>query len=58
MAKREYVHLSLSERDIITTMLEIFVNGDRFVKGAKVIESEFKALMGVSLCQRDPLKLA
>lgn len=26
---------------------EIFVNGDSFVKGVKVIESEFKALMGV-----------
>jgi len=26
---------------------EIFVNGDSFVKGAKVLESEFKALMGV-----------
>ncbi len=26
---------------------EIFVNGDSFVKGAKILESEFKALMGV-----------
>jgi adenine-specific DNA-methyltransferase len=41
------------DKEIIDSVLngykpdETFVNGDSFVKGAKILESEFKALMGV-----------
>jgi len=40
---KEVIDSGLSKYDLD----EIFINGDSFVKGAKVIENEFRALMGV-----------